>query len=66
MGNQPTKGECDKQLADLDRRILNTSEEYVTVTLLEGKNHDNAHHRLELLCQQRQNLLEQCKEVTQR
>jgi hypothetical protein len=66
MGNQPTKGECDKQLADLDRRILNTSEEYVTVTLLEGKNHDNAYHRFELLHAQKRDLVQQCKEVTQR
>ena len=53
--------ECRSMYQYLNKLIKKTNEEYLTVSMIEGKTHQNAYDRLEYYQQQKKKLLEQCK-----
>lgn len=60
---QEKRIECLEKMLDIQKRIQRTDDEYITVSLAEGKTHENALNRLGIYQKEYKNLYEQCKNV---
>lgn len=55
--------ECLSRMLDNQRITQRTDEEYITVSSVEGKTHENALNRLEIYQKEYKNLYETCKDI---
>jgi hypothetical protein len=54
---------CWEKLNAIQKRIERTEDEYITVSLAEGKTHENALNRLGIYRKEYNDLYEQCKNI---
>jgi len=55
--------ECFQKLADLQRQLKAVDYEYVNVSIIEGKVHENALNRLEYYTKEYKNEYKRCQEI---
>ena len=55
--------DCFNKMISLQEYMKKTDEEYIRVTLIEGKEHTNAYHRLKLYRLEYEDLYDKCKSI---
>ena len=55
--------ECFEMMIDNTKHQYNTDEEYLKISMIEGKPHENAYNTLEILQKEYKNIYKHCEKI---